>query len=915
MAENDCVVETNLEGTGNTDDVNNNDGSGDITEPTPRQRLVGKMRTVMNAYIYQELPAEITRQDITPFRHMSERYWRENGVPWKNFQTTLGDRFRFEAKTHWGRRDVFTQDDRSVETGVFNYIDSGLFRPSQRTREVRGVPFTLTSISPAEPDNRPETQNVQFLKDFYKKQTIVITPRREYFSRFVQGQREYFQPLWRIWCAGDVNLHNVFGLGDFVTREEGNIAALFDTEREFSDHAFRMSAPVLPKELVLVDGLPRPAIAKADMEYNFYVREYEAALARILATGQPLETVLPSMYIFLSEKKSSNLDSDNSLFRRHITLNGILEDVSVDVIRGGKKVGEEDDGQYFDKWARGYDELYRRTFIIGEPRFRELDFRYKKIIFSPLDMENLKSFNEKRFLFPMFVDIEFSTDRATLLAEAIKEAQLGTSLIQAATYPPRETIEGDAWKPRILNYRVASESISVDGDNDKIVEVSGVQQRVALDIIPWWNAFKNRQTETSMNSVTLGSGLPELFVTENEQYRFVQTILSIVFSGKIKNVLNGRLRSFEDIMNGKHAYSETVFYKISKHSIVNGETGPVIQDFYIPNSNELDIARFVDTQVVFDKKYRYNVYAYELVFGTAYKYVPNSAAPDVVLNSSAIVDVYTRPEIRLIETDYFSFDTQISDKPPLTPDVNLVPYRGVSDRLLINLNAQVGELRAQPITFNAREQERIDEIRSRHDLEPTDPIDYKGDDPIDIFEIYRTTRRPRDYSDFADRLHIEVDTEVLPARPGETGLPALSSAAVIDSLVPNTKYYYTFRAVDVRGNVSNPSAVYSVEMVEESGVTYPVIELYDFVEAEPERKTKTFKKYIHIVPSSLQSELEVPNFSEVESAEAAEVRLGTVEDRIFAIHPSKKKIKLRITSKHSGKKIDINLNFSHKHTS
>ena len=29
----------------------------------------------------------------------------------------------------------------------------------------------------------------------------------------------------------------------------------------------------------------------------------------------------------------------------------------------------------------------------------------------------------KRFLFPMYVDIEFSTDRTTLLAEAIKEAQ------------------------------------------------------------------------------------------------------------------------------------------------------------------------------------------------------------------------------------------------------------------------------------------------------------------------------------------------------------------------------------------------------------------------------------------------------------------------------------------------------------
>ena len=414
----------------------------------------------------------------------------------------------------------------------------------------------------------------------------------------------------------------------------------------------------------------------------------------------------------------------------------------------------------------------------------------------------------------------------------------------------------------------------------------------------------------------MGTSLPEIFVNDDDQYRFVRVILSLIFSGKIRNTLRGRLRSFEDIMNGKHAYSETIFYKISKYSI-NRATGRPgvrpIQDFFVPNSSELDLFRFIDTQVVFNKKYRYIVHAYEMVFGTSYEY--REINQRVVYDDGAMIDVYTRPSIQLIETPIFSFDTQIADKPPLPPQVDIIPYRNVNNEILINLNVNSGELIAQPIAFNAAERRDHVKLRVIHDLEPDAPLEFKGDDPIDHFEIYRTTRRPRSYRDFANRLHTTLDTEVLSQSGKQISVAALSSASIVDLIRPNVKYYYTFRAVDIRGNISNPSAVFMFEMIENSGVVYPALEVVNFDAPEKKMENRNFKKYIHISAAPIQSEVNITNLLDIETAEDAAVELGIAEEPLFASHPNKKKIKVRLTSKDSGKKIDINLNFSHRHTS
>lgn len=102
-----------------------------------------------------------------------------------------------------------------------------------------------------------------------------------------------------------------------------------------------------------------------------------------------------------------------------------------------------------------------------------------------------------------------------------------------------------------------------------------------------------------------------------------------------------------------------------------------------------------------------------------------------------------------------------------------------------------------------------------------------------------------------------------------------------------------FRSIDRRGIFSNPTPIFQIEIVENSGAVYPLIKVYEF-EKKEKKPTKTLKRLFNIVPRLKQV---MPDSTDP-------LTMGSENLSVFG-----KTFKLRMTSKKTGKVIDFNVEF------
>ena len=257
------------------------------------------------------------------------------------------------------------------------------------------------------------------------------------------------------------------------------------------------------------------------------------------------------------------------------------------------------------------------------------------------------------------------------------------------------------------------------------------------------------------------------------------------------------------------------------------------------------------------------------------------------------------PTVKFAELPYFRSEGMILDNPPIYPNVNVITYRGVPDKLSFFMNSGQGQIEVKPTTFSEAEDEFIANYRKSRKLNDFQPILYKSDETENlgtIFEIRRLSSPPQSLKSFTDA---KVSTTTQTIRTGKT-LPAATFDEIIES---NKSYYYIFRVFDRRGTPSYPSSIMEIQIVENSGIIYPVIKPYE--PSNPELNvTKNLKRLLNIVPRITQilPPADMESFDKV-STDATTV-LGSEEEGLFG-----KQFKLRLTSKQTGKVVDLNLNF------
>lgn len=390
-----------------------------------------------------------------------------------------------------------------------------------------------------------------------------------------------------------------------------------------------------------------------------------------------------------------------------------------------------------------------------------------------------------------------------------------------------------------------------------------------------------------------------------------------------------------------------------------------------------DLMKYIDTQVRYGQRYEYTVYAYQIVVGTKYGFqfenanvqgpvsqdfdqykdnIDNSAQLENAIPSNesddllylgedgfsnhfykkqiasdtefrlAIFDVVCEADVKLVEMPFYKKTVAVTDAPPAFPEVDIVPLKGKENNIKINFypgsigtEAKPVEIDIQkdaPIFLKIRQAQGRDVLKqeyawaSKKDTNAPDElqapsyyvqpkIKFKSDDFVTNYEIYRIDTPPASYTAFKDNM-------IFMANPH-------NQSSFTDEIEQNKKYYYTFRSIDVHGNISNPSPIYQVELVENSGAVYPVISIYEFEQQSNNTKTKSFRRLMKISAAPQQAELDFESsvFSNPDSATGIEtVMLGTSTDKLFnQIDSGNKKFKFRIRSKHTGKVVDLNVKF------
>ncbi len=423
------------------------------------------------------------------------------------------------------------------------------------------------------------------------------------------------------------------------------------------------------------------------------------------------------------------------------------------------------------------------------------------------------------------------------------------------------------------------------------------------NLMEWLESDDFSEMETMSDEIVLyDRNDPDLAGLRRYLPRRFRKVLALA---QIRNYLKGAVLRFEDIIETKKKCRSSVLgYKVEK-SLTEGGTS--IQTFYL----EGRINNFIDTQIGYDKRYFYKVSELRVVIGGEYSYKTEKEGP--FLPSRVKVEFESRPSVRVVENHVQTFAYKISTPPLYSPDIIIANEQFVKNKVKFYVSDFIGN------TVKHTEQiEKVleSDVQFYNNLRMADFINDDGlarffsRSNTGNFEVFRIDTKPQSYEDFAQGFvgtfnnyeEFKVDQE--------------KHAAYIDYIQHEKTYYYMFRSLDHHGNPGKPSYVFEVFLIEDADEVLMRYDAYDlYKEKEKYATTKTFRKYIQIVPAykHLPFKEDDPNMiTSVENigSDTSTNSLGITEgESLWDYNDSNSYVKLRITSKKTGKKFDLNLRF------
>jgi len=266
-----------------------------------------------------------------------------------------------------------------------------------------------------------------------------------------------------------------------------------------------------------------------------------------------------------------------------------------------------------------------------------------------------------------------------------------------------------------------------------------------------------------------------------------------------------------------------------------------------------------------------------------------------------VLEIKVEDYIVLMEVPLFSIEGRVLENPPIYPEVNFSGVKGKNNQIFISLKTQTTRMYEKPIPFNDIEEDYFNNLIKSKGTDRNGRLLFKTDDENRKFQIFRLEEKPKSYKDFDQKIRREINLQ-----------GKYAGATYKDRLLPNKKYYYTFRSMDVHDNLSNPSPVYEVVVNDQAGFIFPEFKVVQLEDKDYYQYTQSFRKYLEIKPSFENTIIDTEITDNFKSAYGLGLGgvapLGSGVDNAWG-----KKFKVRITSKSSGKKIDVNFDFTKKY--
>ena len=705
---------------------------------------------------------------------------------------------------------------------------------------------------------------------------------------------------------------------------------------------------------------------KLNSQYNFYTDFFESTIKN---TELVNERMLPNMYVLTDKKFSST-----TLYEMINTLNNTL-----DIDPEGINNEYEYFDQYSQRAIESLSDQAQNTRdnLRRKQTLSELNFFYSNLHISNSHIKRQKELNENQFLMPFYNKINIKTDSFGVLSGLISNLNddivfntylknlfrsTNISTEDIAVFIDQTIKEGDEYR---LEQTLTTERVNIKRFANQAELLSSLKNLFSLSLLNINNFYLGSLDDATntdpriARSIRQDQTLSQL-IRNNQKTNFRRALNFKIFSKRFNDYFENNKPTINEILT--QIPTEILGYQLVKSSAEPGSQSQAIQEFYFLQNPEIQEMEYIDSQVKYGKQYRYDLYSYnfgiegrlnmDLINGLSYQewgevFTVLGEDPDSTFRKylSAIRNYEDIPkeilvkyisEILKILEDWggqpiiytpiifrrllFSDVMAVFDNPPPPPEVQIDGMIGIDNKLFIRLNSSISEFKAKPILIQADDEQRYLKNVINQKLEDLQSeMMFDGDDRIDYFQIFKLDFHPKNYTDFRDKF-VEASTTYKPQSSTTNyeicDVLKANHSSYVDAVSANKKYYYMFRSVDIHGNISNPSPIYEVQIVNAEGTIFTLIKIVDLLKDDDKQPSKPAKRFLYISPNAVQTlidERASGYFTETndlkDSAEnvSRSIVLGLTEDKIW-----NKNYRLKIRSKTTGKIIEIDFKFTHE---